>query len=121
MLVNYCGLADSITKQVTISAPTAAPVADFVSSANETEIYYDVTLYDLSNNGAYSWSWELLSPTGLDDQTASVQNPKFTLSETGWYKVCLTSSNDIGPSTRVCKDRYIECIAPTEYYMGPSK
>ncbi|MEY3860929.1 MAG: hypothetical protein RIS50_1210, partial [Bacteroidota bacterium] len=39
MLVNYCGLADSITKQVTISAPTAAPVADFVASANETEIY----------------------------------------------------------------------------------
>ena len=121
MLVSYCGLADSITKQVTITAPTAAPVADFVSSSNETEIYYDVTMYDLSNNGAYSWDWELLSPTGLDDQTANNQNPKFTLSETGWYKVCLTSANDIGPSTRVCKDRYIECIAPTEYYMGPSK
>ena len=121
MLVNYCGISDSITKQVTISAPTAAPVADFVSSTNETEIYYDVTLYDLSNNGAYSWSWELLSPTGLDDQTSTAQNPRLTLSETGWYKVCLTSSNDIGPSTRVCKDRYIECIAPTEYYMGPSK
>ncbi|MFZ9571230.1 MAG: GEVED domain-containing protein, partial [Bacteroidia bacterium] len=121
MLVNYCGISDSITKQVTISAPTAAPVADFVASTNETEIYYDVTLYDLSNNGAYSWSWELLSPTGLDDQTATAQNPRLTLSETGWYKVCLTSSNDIGPSTRVCKDRYIECIAPTEYYMGPSK
>lgn len=121
MLVDYCGIADSITKQVTISAPTAAPVADFVSSTNESEIYYDVTMYDLSNNGAYIWSWELLSPTGLDDQTSTDQNPKFTLSETGWYKVCLTSSNDIGPSSRVCKDRYIECIAPTEYYMGPSK
>ena len=121
MLVNYCGLADSITKQVTISAPTASPTADFVSSSNESEIYYDVTLYDLSNNGAYIWSWELKSPTGVDDQTSTVQNPRFTLSETGWYKVCLTSSNDIGPSTKVCKDRYIQCIAPTEYYMGPSK
>ncbi len=121
MTVDYCGLADSASKTVTIVAPTVVPVADFVSSANESEIYYDVTMYDLSNNGAYSWSWELTSPTGVDNQTSSVQNPKFTLSELGWYKVCLTSSNDIGPSNKLCKDRYIECVAPTEYYMGPSK
>ena len=121
MTVDYCGLADSASKTVTIVAPTVVPVADFVSSANESEIYFDVTMYDLSNNGAYSWSWELTSPTGVDNQTSSVQNPKFTLSELGWYKVCLTSSNDIGPSNKLCKDRYIECVAPTEYYMGPSK
>jgi hypothetical protein len=114
-------LSDSASKTVTIVAPTVVPVADFVSSANESEIYFDVTMYDLSNNGAYSWSWELTSPTGVDNQTSSVQNPKFTLSELGWYKVCLTSSNDIGPSNKLCKDRYIECVAPTEYYMGPSK
>jgi PKD repeat protein len=121
MVVDYCGLSDSASKTVTIVAPTVVPVADFVSSANESEIYFDVTMYDLSNNGAYSWSWELTSPTGVDNQTSSVQNPKFTLSELGWYKVCLTSSNDIGPSNKLCKDRYIECVAPTEYYMGPSK
>lgn len=121
MAVDYCGLSDSASKTVTIVAPTVVPVADFVSSANESEIYFDVTMYDLSNNGAYSWSWELTSPTGVDNQTSSVQNPKFTLSELGWYKVCLTSSNDIGPSNKLCKDRYIECVAPTEYYMGPSK
>ncbi|MSP09491.1 MAG: DUF5011 domain-containing protein [Flavobacteriaceae bacterium] len=121
MVVDYCGLSDSASKAVTIVAPTVVPTADFVSSANESEIYFDVTMYDLSNNGAYSWSWELTSPTGVDNQTSSVQNPKFTLSELGWYKVCLTSSNDIGPSNKLCKDRYIECVAPTEYYMGPSK
>lgn len=121
MLVNYCGLADSASKTVKIVAPTAVPKADFVASTNESEIYYDVTMYDLSNNGAYSYSWELTSPTGVDDQTSTAQNPKFTLSELGWYKVCLTSSNDIGPSSKLCKDRYVECIAPTEYYMGPSK
>ncbi len=121
MLVDYCGLSDSASKTVKIVAPTAAPKADFVASINESEIYYDVTMYDLSNNGAYSYSWELTSPTGVDDQTSTAQNPKFTLSELGWYKVCLTSSNDVGPSSKLCKDRYIECIAPTEYYMGPSK
>ncbi|MSP57346.1 MAG: DUF5011 domain-containing protein [Flavobacteriaceae bacterium] len=121
MLVDYCGISDSIVKQVTITAPTVVPKADFVASSNEVEIYYDLIMYDLSDNGAYKWSWELLSPTGMDDQTATSQNPNFTLNETGWYKVCLTSENDIGPSRRVCKDRYVECIAPTQYYMGPSK
>ncbi|MEY3593930.1 MAG: hypothetical protein RL041_902, partial [Bacteroidota bacterium] len=121
LLVNYCGLADSASKTVKIVAPTAVPKADFVASTNESEIYYDVTMYDLSDNGAYSFSWELTSPTGVDDQTSTAQNPRFTLSELGWYKVCLTSSNDIGPSNKLCKDRYVECIAPTEYYMGPSK
>ncbi|MDA0783409.1 MAG: DUF5011 domain-containing protein [Bacteroidetes bacterium] len=121
MLVDYCGLADSASKTVKIVAPTVVPTADFVASTNESEIYYDVTMYDLSDNGAYMFSWELTSPTGMDDQTSTAQNPNFTLSEIGWYKVSLTSSNDIGPSSIKTKDRYIECIAPTEYYMGPSK
>lgn len=121
LLINYCGLADSILKQVTIVAPTVIPNADFVASSNSVEIYYDVTMYDLSDNGAYQWSWELTSPTTIDNQTSTAQNPKFTLSETGKYKVCLTSQNDIGPSNKVCKDKYVNCIPPSEYYMGPSK
>ena len=119
LLVSYCGLSDSITKQVTIVNPTSTPKADFIASSNEVEIYFDVQMFDLSNQGAWKWNWELYSPTGIDDQTDNVQNPKFTLSETGWYKVCLTSENDLGASNKVCKDRYIECINPTEYIMGP--
>jgi len=117
--VSYCGIADSITKQVTIVAPSLAPKADFIASDNEVEVYFDVQMFDLSNNGAYKWNWELTSPTGIDDQTSNDQNPTFNLQETGWYSVCLTSENDIGKSNKVCKNRYVECISPTEYIMGP--
>lgn len=117
--VSYCGIADSITKQVTIVAPTLAPKADFIASDNEVEVYFDVTMFDLSNNGAYKWNWELTSPTGIDDQTSNEQNPTFNLQETGWYSVCLESENDIGKSNKICKNRYVECISPTEYIMGP--
>ena len=117
--VSYCGIADSITKQVTIVAPSLAPKADFIASDNEVEVYFDVQMFDLSNNGAYKWNWELTSPTGIDDQTSNDQNPIFNLQETGWYSVCLTSENDIGKSNKVCKNRYVECISPTEYIMGP--
>jgi len=121
LVVDYCGDKDSAVSSVKIVAPTAAPNADFIADLNEVEQYYNVQLFDLSDNGAYKWSWELYSPTGADDQTATDQNPSFTLNEFGWYKVCLTSENDIGPSTAKCKSKYIECTSATEFYMGPSK
>ncbi|MDA1112299.1 MAG: DUF5011 domain-containing protein [Bacteroidetes bacterium] len=121
MLVDFCGSQDSITKTVKIITPTAAPNAEFIADNNEVEIYYNVQLFDLSDNGAYKWDWELKSPTGADDQTATNQNPVFTLNENGWYEVCLTAENGVGPSTKKCKSKYIDCTAPTQYYMGPSK
>jgi len=117
--VSYCGIADSITKQVTIVAPSLAPKADFIASDNEVEVYFDVQMFDLSNNGAYKWNWTLTSPTGIDDQSSTEQNPIFNLQELGWYSVCLESENDVGKSNKVCKNRYVECISPTEYIMGP--
>jgi len=117
--VSYCGIADSITKQVTIVAPSLAPKADFIASDNEVEVYFDVQMFDLSNNGAYKWNWTLTSPTGIDDQSSTDQNPIFNLQELGWYSVCLESENDVGKSNKVCKNRYVECISPTEYIMGP--
>jgi len=76
MLVDYCGNADSITKQVTITAPTAVPVADFIAESNEVELGFNTTLFDLSSNGPTSWAWELITPTGVNNMTYSSQNPK---------------------------------------------
>jgi len=84
MLVDFCGSKDSITKTVKIITPTAAPNAEFIADLNEVEIYFNVQLFDLSDNGAYKWDWELKSPTGADDQSATTQNPVFTLNENGW-------------------------------------
>lgn len=119
--VEYCGIKDSATKTVKIIAPTAAPVADFIADNNDIEQGFDVQLFDLSTNGATAWAWEIFSPTGIDDQTDNVQNPKFTLSEIGWYKVCLTTANDIGSSQTACKTKYIECLSTLDNYMGPQK
>ncbi len=119
LTVDYCGTKDSIQKTVKVVAPTAIPVADFLASTNLLEIYYDVQLFDLSTNGAYIWSWELTSPTGAV-YTSTEQNPKFTLDEEGKWSVCLTSQNGVGPSTKVCKQKYIECTPPGEFYMGPN-
>ncbi len=121
MLVDYCGIADSITKQVTITAPTQAPIADFIADNNEVELGYDVQLFDLSTYGPTSWAWEIYSPTGIGDDVSSNQNPKFSLVEAGWHKVCLTAGNSVGNSTTVCKNRYIECLPTLDNYLGPQK
>jgi len=60
----YCGLKDSIFKPVKIVKPTAAPVADFIASSNQVEVFYTGQLFDISTNGAYKWAWELTSPFG---------------------------------------------------------
>jgi len=118
---DYCGLADSVTKAVKIENPTAAPVADFIAASNQVEIFYNTQLSDLSTNGPTSWNWEVISPDGLTKNLYYTQNPTVMFSQQGWWDVCLTSSNSIGPSSKVCKSRYVECIPPGEFYMGPSK
>lgn len=120
LLVDYCGLKDSITKPVKIVAPTNAPVADFIASSNLVEIYYDVTLFDLSTNGPWKWAWEITSPQG-NVYTSGQQNPSLTLDEEGKWSVCLTTENGVGPSKKVCKSKYVECTPPGEFYLGPNK
>lgn len=120
LLVNYCGIKDSITSAVKIVQPTSAPVADFIASANEVEIYYNVQLFDLSTNGAYSWIWTVTSPLG-NVYNFTNQNPIITLDEEGKWDFCLESANYHGYSAKVCKNKYVECVPPSEFYMGPNK
>ncbi|MBL7811722.1 MAG: hypothetical protein JNL57_05820, partial [Bacteroidetes bacterium] len=120
MLVDYCGLADSIIKQVKIVTPTKVPTAEFIASSNTVEQYYNVQLLDLSSDGAYQWAWTLTSPTG-NVYTSSQQNPVFMLDEIGKWDVCLVATNGIGSSTKLCKSKYIDCTGPSEYYLGPNK
>jgi PKD repeat protein len=117
----FCGLSDSIIKSVKIEKPTAAPAAEFIASSNQVEVFYQGQLFDLSTNGAYKWSWTATSPSGAIVYTSTQQNPIFSFDEEGWWEICLTSENDIGPSTKLCKSRYIEVVPPGEFYMGPSK
>ena len=117
----FCGLSDSIIKSVKIEKPTATPVAEFIASSNQVEVFYQGQLFDLSTNGAYKWDWKATSPSGTIVYTSTQQNPIFSFDEEGWWEICLTSENDIGPSSKLCKSRYIEVVPPGEFYMGPSK
>ena len=119
MLVDYCGIADSITKQVTITAPTAVPVADFIADNNEIELGFNGQLFDLSSNGPTKWLWEINTPTGVNNTTSTAQNPVFTYVETGYHDVCLTATNGVGASTKNCKTRYINCLPTLDNYLGP--
>ncbi len=118
---DFCGMSDSIVKSVKIDKPTVVPIADFIALSNQVEVFYSTQLNDLSTNGAYKWSWTATSPSGTIVYTSTAQNPVFSFDELGWWDVCLTSTNDIGPSSKVCKSRYIEAVPPGEFFMGPNK
>jgi hypothetical protein len=121
MKVDYCGIADSTSKTVTIVRPSAIPVADFIAAENEVEQGYTTTLFDLSSNGAYKWDWEIYSPSGDLIDAPTDQNPEVIFFEAGMHEVCLTSENFVGQSSKVCKSRYIECLPSLDNYMGPQK
>ena len=120
LLQTFCGIKDSMTKSVKIENPTAAPVADFIATSNQVEVFYSTSMLDLSTNGPTAWTWDAISPTGAKS-IYYTQTPNIQFTELGWWDVCLTSSNSIGPSSKVCKSKYVECIPPGEFFMGPSK
>jgi hypothetical protein len=132
---------DSIVKCFQIVAPTAPPVADFVSSSNSVELFTAFDLTDLSTNGATYWDWKMFQPgdslnTVIDGNTLPQlsggdenfnRNPSIFTAKgipgfpgTGKWSVCLTSSNSIGSSKEVCKPGYIEVEKGCEdIEMGP--
>ena len=140
-LVNEnCNGKDSTTKTVVVVAPTAVPVADFVSTKNVVEIYEVFEMKDLSTNGATNWSWYFTNGTDTIDynsqpdlqgnnpyihsqpQVFTGTNPvgvfpKLFLDE-GLWTACLKASNVVGPSATVCKVDYIE-VTRTSFSMGP--
>jgi len=121
LVQQFCGMSDSIIKTVKIDKPTVAPTADFLAASNQVEVFYTTQLFDLSTNGAYKWNWTATSPSGAIVYTSTAQNPVFSFDELGWWTICLTSTNDIGPSTKVCKSSYIQAVPPGEFYLGPNK
>ncbi len=126
---------DSTTKTVTIIAPTAPPVANFVADKNIVEIFEQPRLIDLSTNGPTYWDWMLTN--GIDtidgDDQADLRggNPfvnsrplvqtgnYFGAVDVGVWAVCLKASNVIGSSSQYCKVGYIT-VQRTSFNMGPA-
>jgi len=124
---------DSITKFITISAPTSKPVVDFVSNTNEIERFGTVNFLDLSTQGPTYWSWYMYDPVDSAGTRADVEsynfnligsnpyqnaNPAVFFNRTGDYTVCLQTSNGQGPSSILCKKNYIRVTPFKDNNMG---
>jgi PKD repeat protein len=129
-----CLGSDSTTKTVVAIAPTAPPIADFVSTKNVVEIFDNFELIDLSTNGATYWNWYIHN--GYDTIVVAQGGDPYThrnpvvytgtnptgfpkiFPDQGKWTVCLQSSNVIGSSAVTCKTNYIE-VRRTSYSIGP--
>ena len=132
---------DSIVKCFQIVAPTAPPVADFVSSSNSVELFTAFDLTDLSTQGATYWDWKIFQPgdsanTVIDGNTLPQlsggdetfnKNPSIFTAKgipgfpgVGKWTVCLVASNSVGSSQEECKSGYVEVEKGCEgIEMGP--
>jgi len=126
---------DSTTKSFVIVAPTAPPVANFVSDKNIVEIFETFSLIDLSTNGPTYWDWSIIKGTdtidGDDQGSLRGNNPYvnknplvntgnyFGAVDVGTWEVCLRATNIIGSSTKFCKTGYIT-VERTSFNMGPA-
>ena len=128
---------DSTTKTFRIIAPTAPPVANFVSTKNVVEIFELFDMVDLSTNGATFWDWSFISADGTDTVDGDDQfqlrgnNPFLNKNpfvntgnyigalDVGTWQVCLKASNVVGSSPTFCKTAYIT-VQRTSFNMGPA-
>ncbi len=80
--------------QVTVTAPSVAPVAAFTASPTSGTAPLSVQFTDQSTNSPTSWSW-----TFGDGGTSAVQNPSHQYNSTETFTVTLTATNSAGSDT----------------------
>lgn len=123
-----CFGRDSLVKKLVVINPPALAIPDFVSDVNKVQLYSDIQLYDLSDNGPTDWKWHLFDTTQnfpihlyTSDRTGGTdQNPIFTFYEAGTYTVCLSGFNIYGWSGEVCKKDYLEVTPFSEFDVSAS-
>lgn len=124
---------DSVTKTLRVVAPTAPPVANFVSTVNVIELFEPFQLYDLSTNGATFWDWIITNGTdtldgddepalrgnliGYNDNPTVNTGNYFGALDIGVWDVSLKTSNSIGSSPYFTKVGYIT-VRRTNFDLG---
>ncbi len=118
LLVSNCIGKDSVYFTVNIKTPTQVPVANFVADRDTVLPIDEIQLTDLTTNGPSSWFWEF-TPAGHEfyplGENEFTQSPRIGFVDPGNYSVCLTSTNSIGNSQKVCKTNYI--VVKEKMYM----
>ncbi len=92
---NAVGSNTSAAQVVTVTAPSAVPVASFTKSVASGVAPLSVTLTDTSSNGPTSWSWDF----GDGTPVSTLQSPVHVFSAAGSYNVTLTATNAAGSNT----------------------
>ena len=129
---NNCLGSDSSTKCFTVVVPTQVPKVDFIANKTTTDLFSIGKLNDLTDFGPTSWSWEVYdSSNPVDIKTTSngaaiyvngtsrfSKNPELLYLKSGYYKTCLTATNGVGPSSRVCKDSYVRVLPLQDFRLG---
>lgn len=118
---------DSVTMNIRVVKPAAAPAADFLASANAIEVGQTIGLSDMSANGPTAWKWSITpeytpSLNGpqrnfiyVKGSSASSPNPQIEFKQGGRYTICLSVSNAQG-ANQICKTDYIRVGG--RYNMG---
>jgi PKD repeat protein len=108
LLVVNCKGRDSTYRTVKVVNPTAAPIADFTSSADTITLNDTVTFYNHSKNGPSRFAWSFNPDSAVYQYTSSSGTPNVSVSFTaaGAYDVTLKASNSFGTGTTT-KHAYI--------------
>ncbi|MDZ4756736.1 MAG: PKD domain-containing protein [Bacteroidota bacterium] len=123
LVATNCAGTDTVYKTINVKNPTAVPVVNFLSDQDTVYPNDPIQLTDLSTNGPTSWFWEF-SPANqiffINGDEFS-QNPQIGFLTSGNYTICLTATNVIGNSVKVCKTNLVivkelaqMCIFPYE-------
>jgi Zn-dependent metalloprotease len=92
------GATDSISKDVTVTAPNVPPTADFTFTTDGLTANFTDTSTD-SDGTIVAWDWNF-----GDGNTSTVQNPSHTYASGGTYSVTLTVTDNDGATDSVTKD-----------------
>ncbi len=123
LIASNCAGIDTVYKTINVKNPTAVPVVNFLSDQDTIYPNDPIQLTDLSTNGPTSWFWEFSPANQVFFITGDEfsQNPQIGFLTSGNYTICLTATNAIGSSVKVCKTNLVivkelaqMCIFPYE-------
>ncbi len=115
LIAKNCIGSDTGFITIKIVVPTRVPQADFSSNKVVLNLNDEIILTDLSQYGATHWKWEVIQDaTGTasgfvfsNGTNDTLYSPNILFYESGYYTICLTSSNFIGSSVKYCKSAYV--------------
>ncbi|MBA3681095.1 MAG: T9SS type A sorting domain-containing protein [Bacteroidetes bacterium] len=81
------------------AAPPPVPVTNFSVTAAPKCAGALIPFTDQSSNTPNTWSWSVLTTTGVTIASATSQNPNITFANAGNYTVTLIASNGSGPGS----------------------